>query len=92
MRWFKVAAIAAGVLLAFLVVSSVIGFLIEAVIAALVVATIVFAVKAAFYREQVSRNRPDREVREPTYSSPLPRHNRRDVDDELARLKREMGG
>lgn len=92
MRWFKVAAIAAGVLLAFLVVSSVIGFLMEAAIAALVVATIVLAVKVAFYRKQVSWNRTDSEVREPTYSSPLPRHNMRDVDDELARLKREMGG
>jgi len=92
MRWFKVAAIAAGVLLAFLVVSSVIGFLMEAAIAALVVATIVLAVKVAFYRGQVSRKRPDSEVRGPTYSSPLPRHNVRHVDDELARLKREMGG
>ena len=92
MRWFKVAAIAAGVLIAFLVVSSVIGFLIEAAMAALVVAVIVLAVKVAYYRQQVSRNRQDSEIREPRYSSPLPRHNMRDVDDELARLKREMGG
>jgi hypothetical protein len=92
MRWFKVAAIAAGVLLAFLVVSSVIGFLMEAAIAALAVATIVFAVKVAFYRKQLSWNRPDGEVCEPTHSSPLPRYDTRDVDDELARLKRQMGG
>lgn len=92
MRWFKVAAIAAGVLIAFLVVSSLIGFLIEAAMAALVVAVIVLAVKVAYYRKQVSRDRPDSEIREPRYSSPLPRHNTRDVDDELARLKREMGG
>ena len=92
MRWFKVAAIAVGVVVAFLVVSSVIGFLLEAAIAALVVAAVVLAVKVAFYRGQVSRNRRDREVRGPTYSSPLPRHLWRDVDDELARLKREMGG
>jgi hypothetical protein len=92
MRWFKVAVIMAGVLLAFLVVSSVIGFLIEAAIATLVVTAIVLAVKVAFYRKQVSWNRPDGEVREPTYSTPLPWHNARDVDDELARLKREMGG
>jgi hypothetical protein len=64
----------------------------EAAIAALVVVTIVLAVKVAFYRKQVSWNRPNSEVREPTHSSPLPRHNRRDVDEELARLKREMGG
>jgi Na+/H+ antiporter NhaB len=91
MRWFKVAVIAAGVVIAFLVVSSVIGFLLEAAIAALVVAAVVLAVKVAFYRGQVSRNRRDREVRGPAYSSPLPRHHRRDLDDELARLKREMG-
>ena len=89
MRWFKVAAIAAGVLLAFLVVSSVIGFFMEA---ALAVATIILAVKVAFSRKQVSRNRPDGAVREPAYSSPLPRYDTRDVDDELARLKREMRG
>jgi len=92
MRWFKVAAIAAGVLLAFLVVSSVIGFLMEAAIAALFVATVVLAVKVAFYRKQVSWHRRDNEVREPTYGGPLPRHHRRDVDEELARLRREMGG
>jgi len=92
MRWFKVAAIAAGVLIAFLVVSSVIGFLMEAALAALAVATIVLAVKVAFYRKQLSRNRPDGEVREPARSSPLPRYDTRDIDDELARLKRQMGG
>jgi membrane protein implicated in regulation of membrane protease activity len=91
MRWFKVAAIAVGVVIAFLVVSSVIGLLLEAAIAALVVATVVLAVKVAFYRGQVSRNRRDSEVRGPTYNSPLPRHLWRDVDDELARLKRDIG-
>jgi predicted signal transduction protein with EAL and GGDEF domain len=92
MRWFKVAAVAVGTLIAFLVVSSVIGFLIEVAIAALIVAVVVLAIKVAFYRQQVLRKRPDSEVREPRYSNPLPRHNTRDVDDELARLKREMGG
>jgi hypothetical protein len=91
MRWFKVAAVAAGVLVAFLVVSSVIGFLMELAIATLVVIAIVLAAKVAFYRERISWNRPDSEVHAPTYSSPLSRHNKRDVDDELARLKREMG-
>jgi len=90
MRWFKVAAIAAGVLIAFLVISSIIGFLVEAAIAALVVATIVLAVKVAFYRKQVAWNRPDSVVRGSRYSTSLPRHNRRDADDELARLRREM--
>ncbi len=89
MRWFKVAAIAAGVLLAFLVVSSVIGFFMEA---ALAVAAIILAVKVAFSRKQVSRKRPDGAVREPAYSSQLPRYDTRDVDAELARLKRELRG
>lgn len=90
MRWFKVAAIAAGVVIAFLVVSSIIGFLVEAAIAALVLAAVVLAVKVAFYRGQVSRNRRQSQVG-PTYSSPLPRHLWRDVEDELGRLKRETG-
>ncbi len=92
MRWFKVAAIAAGVLIAFLVVSSVIGFLMEVAIGALVVAVIVLAVKVAFYRGQVSRGRPDSEIREPRYGSSLPRQHVRDLEDEIERLKREMGG
>ena len=90
MRWFKVAAIAAGVLIAFLVVSSVIGFLMEAAIAVLVIAVIALAVKVAFYRGQVSARTPDSEIREPGYGGSLPRHATRHVDDELARLKREM--
>jgi membrane protein implicated in regulation of membrane protease activity len=91
MRWFKVAAIAVGVVVAFLVVASVIGFLLEVALAALVVAVVVLAVKVAFYRRQVSRNRRDSEVRGPASSSPLPRHLWRDIEDELARLEREMG-
>jgi membrane protein implicated in regulation of membrane protease activity len=91
MLWFKVAAIAAGVVVAFLIVSSVIGFLVEAAIAALVVATVVLAVKVAFYRKQVSRSKHDSELRDPAYSSPLPRYDTSNVDDELARLRREMG-
>ncbi len=92
MRWFKVAAIVIGVMIAFLVVSSVVGFLVEAVIAVLAVAVVVLAVKVAVNRKHVSWKRPDGEVRGPRYSRPLRRHNTRDVDDELARLKRETGG
>jgi hypothetical protein len=77
MRWFKVAAIAAGVLMAFLVISSIIGFLMEAAIAALLVATVVLAVKVAFYRKQVASNRPDSAVRGSANGSQLPRHTRR---------------
>jgi hypothetical protein len=117
MRWFKIAAIGAGILIAFLVVGSVIGFIIGAVtklvLAALVVGAIVVAVKVARSRKQVSGSKAEREVREPDYeqynrrlpradvepvSTPSPARPSRpappsaaDVDDELARLKREMG-
>jgi hypothetical protein len=115
MRWFKVAAIAGGVLIAFLIISAVIGtvlhLVIDVVIAALVVGAIAVAIKVARSNRQVSRKRSEREVREPEYSRPLPRadvepvptnspprpsaqntHSTQDIDDELARLKREMGG
>jgi hypothetical protein len=120
MRWFKVVAIAAGILIAFLVVGTVIGFVIHAVtdlvIAALVVGAIAVGIKMARSRKQVSGKRRDREVRDSDrdeYSRPLPRAEVEhvataypptpsqapprsapagpDVDDELARLKREMG-
>ena len=114
MRWFKIAAIGAGILIAFLVVGSVIGFIIHAVtylvIAALVVGAIAVGIKMARSGRQVSAKKADREVREPDYgeySRPLPRSDvapvstprppqpsrppTQDIDDELARLKREMG-
>lgn len=91
MRWFKVAAVALGALVVFVVVSSVIGFLIEAVIAVLVVAAIALCVKVAFHTGQISGKRPDREVRGPAYKRPASRRQTRNVEDELARLKREMG-
>jgi Flp pilus assembly protein TadB len=90
-RWFKVAAIAVGVVIAFLIVSSVVGFLVEAAIAVIVVAAIAFAVKVAVNRRQVSSQRRNREVRGPGPSRPLRRHDAADVDDELARLKRDTG-
>jgi len=43
-----------------------------AAIAALLVAAVVLAVKVAFYRGQVARNRRDSEVRRPASSGPLP--------------------
>ena len=92
MRWFKVAAIVVGVMIAFLVVSSVVGFLIEALVAVLAVAAIALGVKVAVSRRQVSRRGPRREVRGASYGNPLGRHGKTpDVDDELARLKRETG-
>ena len=112
MRWFKIAAIGVGILIAFLIAGSVIGFIIGAVtklvIAAFVVGAIAVAIKVARSRRQVSGKKAEREVREPDheqYSRPLPRADvepaapppppvrpaTHDVDDELARLKREMG-
>ncbi len=113
MRWFKLAAIGAGILIAFLVVGSVIGFIIHTVtylvLAALVVGAIAVAIKVASSKRQVSGKKTEREVREPDdrqYQRPLPRADvepvstpyppksrpaTQDVDDELARLKREMG-
>jgi membrane protein implicated in regulation of membrane protease activity len=91
-RWFKVAAIVVGVMIAFLIVSSVVGFLVEAAIAVLAVAAVVLAVKVAFNRKQVSWKRPNGEVRGTRYSRSLRRDNTSDVDDEMARLKRETGG
>ena len=69
MRWFKLAAIGAGILIAFLVVGSVIGFIIHTVtylvLAALVVGAIAVAIKVASSRRQVSGKKAEREVREP---------------------------
>ncbi len=116
MRWFKVAAIGVGILIAFLVVGALIGtvlhLLTDLVIAALVVGAIAVAIKVARSRRQVPGKKAEREVREPDYpkykplpradvepvSTPYPPPSRpvkpatQDVDDELARLKREMGG
>ena len=113
MRWFKIAAIGVGILIAFLIAGSVIGFIIGAVtklvIAALVVGAVAVAIKVARSRRQVSGNKAEREVRDRDYEEhnrPLPRADvepaappppspvrpaTHDVDDELARLKREMG-
>ena len=113
MRWFKVAAIAVGILIAFLVVGSVLGaifhILTQLVLAALVVGGVVIAVKVAQSRRQVEGKKAEREVRDRDYEQygrPLPRSDiepaapppsyparpaTQDVDDELARLKREMG-
>jgi len=117
MSWFKIAAIAAGLLIAFLVVGSVMHFIITAVtylvIAALVAGGVAVAIKVARSGRQVSGKKAEREVREPDYeryNKPLPRADvesysaprpaqpsrpaapkAADIDDELARLKREMG-
>src|SRR5690242_16157891 len=89
------------------VVGLVFGLLIKLVIAALVVGGIALAIQRARSRRQVSGRRAEREIREPghrEYSMPPPRADadpvpeapvretrRVDVEDDLARLKREMG-
>jgi hypothetical protein len=114
MSWFKIAAIAGGIIIAFLIVGSVVHFILAAVttvvIAALVVGGIAVAIKMARSGKQVSRKRAEREVRDPDRHQPLPRADvepystsvpaqqppraapkAADIDEELARLKREMG-
>ncbi len=111
MRWFKVAAVGVGVLIALIVGWAVVGFVLHAVefivIAALLVGAVAVAIKVARSGKQISRKRAEREVREPDYSRSLPRADvepvatsyppqpsrpsSQDIDDELARLKREMG-
>jgi hypothetical protein len=110
MRWFKVAAIAGGVLIAFLIVSSVVGFVahlvFDLVIAAVVIGAIAVAIKVARSGKQVSRGRDESEIRErearplpradvEPFSAPArpvqPKQSTADIDEELARLKREMG-
>jgi hypothetical protein len=113
MSWFKIAAIAGGLIIAFLIVGSVVHFILAAVttivIAALVVGGIAVAIKMARSGKQVSRKREERQVRDHDDYQPLPRAdvepystsvptqqprratpNPQDIDDELARLKREM--
>jgi hypothetical protein len=118
MGWLKIAAIAGGIIIAFLIVGSVVHFILTAIstvlIAALVVGGIAIAIKVARSGKQISRKREEREVREHDTYRPLPRTdveqysapsqptrpaqqpqqsapNSYDIDDELARLKREMG-
>lgn len=115
MRGFKLAAIAVGVLIAFLLVGTVVGAIVHAVIELLIVAAIagaiVVAIKIARSNKQVSGRSRDSEIRDRHSTRPLPRTDldeyvppapapaprpasrpaSADVDDELARLKREMG-
>jgi hypothetical protein len=114
MGWFKIAAIVGGIIIAFLIVGSVVHFILAAVttivIAALVVGGVAIAIKMARSGKQVNKKRAEREVRDHDAHESLPRAdvepystsvptqqprrtapNPADIDDELARLKREMG-
>lgn len=103
MRWFKVAAVAVGVLVVFLVIGTVVHILMDVVFAAIVVAAIAIAIKVARSgrSNKLPRARRDsyeeHQIREPKRSAPTvvvppAAHTKANVDDELARLKREMGG
>ena len=68
MKWFKIAAIAGGIIIAFLIVGSVVHFILAAVttivIAALVVGGIAVAIKMARSGKKISSKRAEREVRD----------------------------
>jgi hypothetical protein len=104
MGWLKVAAVAVGALIVFMVVGTVIHLFIDLLIAAVVVGAIAVAIKAYTGRGRLPRGRRssrDYELRSPradsTATAPPPppptttAHRTVDVDDDLARLKREMG-
>jgi hypothetical protein len=88
----KVAAAVVAVMVVFMIVSSIVGFLLEAVIAVLAVAAVVLGVMVASNRRRVSSKHASGEVRGLTYRRPLRRHNPSEVDEDLARLKRQTGG
>jgi hypothetical protein len=99
MGWLKVAAVAVGALIVFMVVGTVVHLFIDLLIAAVVVGAIAVAIKAYTGRGRMPRGRrSDRnfELRSPradsTATAPPPTaHRTVDVDDDLERLKREMG-
>ncbi len=109
MNWLKVAAVAIGALIAFLIVGSVVGFILHVlsyiVIAALIAGGgyVVYKIATNRHGREVRGRRRGREirddyhddlrdsVRDTGYAAPPPRPAGGNVDDDLARLKREMG-
>src|ERR1700677_4529802 len=77
MRWFKVAAVGVGILIALIIGWAVVGFVLHAVevlvIAALVAGAVAVAIKVARSGRRVPPKRATRKVREPDYNQPLPR-------------------
>jgi hypothetical protein len=107
MNWLKVVAVIIGALIAFYIVGSVI-HIITALLGVIVVLAILGAGGYAAYKIATSRrgreirdrsrgrgSYQDREIRDdyrqPDYPPP-PQPARPNVDDELNRIKREMGG
>lgn len=100
MRWMKVAAVAVGALIVFMVIGTIVHLVMELVFAALVVGAIAVAIKVAAGRKRLPRGRSERDEHQviqtrpmstPTVATP-PSHTGVNVDDDLARLKREMRG
>jgi hypothetical protein len=110
MNWLKIAAVAIGALLAFIIVGSVVGFILHVlsyvVIAALVAGGgyVVYKIATSGRGREVRDRRRDRELRDDYQRDDRPRDDyrqagytppptppRANVDDELNRLKREMG-
>ena len=110
MNWLKIAAVAIGALIAFLIVGSVVGFILHVlsyvVIAALVAGGgyVVYKIATNRHGREVRDKRRRREIRDDHHDDlrdnlgdtgyappPPPRPAAGNVDDDLARLKREMG-
>jgi hypothetical protein len=106
MNWLKVGAIVVGGIIVFFVLDSVVHLLLGLLSALAFVAIIAgggyvaYKLVGARRRRQVRSRPQEREVRRerdtrsivvPQTPQPAPRDVHRDVDDELARLKREMG-
>jgi hypothetical protein len=101
MNWLKVAAVVIGALIAFLVVGEVVGIILHllgfVLIAALVVGGgyIAFKVVASSRGREVKDRYRDRELRDDHHrQADYPRPaapSRPNVDDDLERIRREMG-
>jgi uncharacterized membrane protein YebE (DUF533 family) len=113
MNWLKIAAVAIGALIAFLIVGEVVHIILAllgyVLIAALVAGGgyIAYKVVTSGHRQRVKDRDRERELRAESREAdrrdsrrddlrqqdyaPAPRPASRDVDDELNRLRREMG-
>ena len=107
MNWLKIAAVAIGALLAFFIVSSVVGVILGLVGKIVILALVAGGGYVAYKVIKSGRGRPvkDRDrgreirddfrhddLRQEGYTPPPPPPpSRPDVDDELNRLRREMG-